>query len=122
MNFPVIFTAADLSTTQRSNWIEIPPQTKTIAIHIGCTATGSPLGTVTLEVSGHGGNGTAGQPYAPAPTSSPAGGAFTAIYDLISTSARYIAVVYTASSGGTGASWTNDSGASGTTPFICCKE
>jgi hypothetical protein len=122
MRLLITFDAVDLSTTQRSHWIEIPPNTKDGAICIGCTATGSPSGDVSIEVSGHGAPGVAGQTYTPGPVSKPSGGAFASVYDGIQTAARYICVLYTRASGGTGAVWTDDSGVVGTTPYIEFKE
>jgi hypothetical protein len=122
MRFQIVFAEADLSTTQRSAWIEIPPTAKKGAVCIGCTATGAPSGEVAIEISGHGMPGVSGQAYSPAPASGPAGGAFRDVYDGIDTAARYLCVVYNASSGGTGAHWTDDSGVDGTKPYIEFKE
>jgi hypothetical protein len=121
MSSRLIVFETDMSATSRSNWIAIPQDCQEMSIALGWPGTDAPTGTLSLEVSGHGKNGTAGEAYPVTVSSSPAGTAGHVILDNIATSCPFICVLYTRSSGGTGAAFTNDSGVAGTQPLITFK-
>ena len=119
---PLEWIANSLAANDVTKWVRLPPQTKKLTIGIGWPATGTPVGTLAIEISNHGKPGVAGAPYPTTITTNPAGTANTLVLDNIETSCTYIRMTYTAGSGGTGASFTDDSGVSGTLPTIETKE
>jgi hypothetical protein len=122
MKQPLEWIGADLSASTRTKWIKRPPGAKKACIGIGWPATGTPVGTLSIEVSDHGKPGVAGAAYPVAITTNPSGTANTLILDLIETAADAIAMVYTRTSGGTGAVFTDSSGVAGTLPQITWME
>jgi hypothetical protein len=122
MQKPLEWIDNSLAANDVTKWVQIPPQTKRICIAMGWPATGTPIGTLEIQVSNHGKVGVAGAAYSPAPSTNPTGGADNIILDNIVTACRYIRMTYTAGSGGTGCIFTSDSGVAGTTPTIDFKE
>jgi hypothetical protein len=123
MKKPLEWKLNSLAASDTTKWVPVPKQCKRICIAMGWPATGSPIGTLAIEVSNHGTEGTSGAAYSPAPSTNPSGAvAANIILDNIVTSACYIRMTYTASSGGTACVFTNDSGVAGTSPTIEFKE
>jgi hypothetical protein len=112
---PLTFTGTDLSVNCRTQWVVKPSWARYAAIGIGWTATGTPVGVLSWEITTNP-DATAGAPTAI--SSGPAGTADQLYVDLIETVGPYLAVSYAAGSGGTGAAWTDDSGTAGTSPTI----
>src|SRR5512147_1753705 len=117
IGFPLEWHNADLSASDYTKWIKVPPQAKYASLGIGWTATGAPEGALTIEASNHGREGTAGATILTL-TTTPSGSANSTLADLVQTSASYLLVRYARTSGGTGATWTDDSGVAGTVPVI----
>ena len=123
MKKPLDWKANSLAANDVTKWVPVPPQCKRICIAMGWPATGSPVGTLAIEVSNHGIEGTAGAAYSPAPSVNPSGAvAANIVLDNIVTAAAYIRMTYTNSSGGTACIFTNETGVAGTTPTIEFKE
>ena len=112
---PVVFHAADLSATQASDWIPRPSLAKRGFLGIGWPSTGAPIGALTVEESDSP-LSTSGALLATL-TTTPAGTAASTTLTF-QTTAPYVRVKYTRTSGGTGAAWTNSTGTAGTTPTI----
>ena len=99
--------AGDMSASFRSAWIWIATNPKPISLEVSWPATGGPHGAFTLETC----NNPADTSGAPLPATAlaawtsaqPSGSAGSAFVDNISTAGSYVALVYTQSSGGTGA-------------------
>lgn len=125
MKKPIPFLG-DPSATTASAWMQIPPQTKRIAIGVGTTTTGTPAGQHSIEVSNHGQAGVAGtailNAQGTAPTITATNGAVKQLIDNLVTAAQFIRTVYTRTSGGTGSVFTDDSGVAGSVPIITFKE
>lgn len=111
----VTFHAADLSATQASDWIPRPSKDTKGCLGIGWPATDSPTGALTIEESDSP-SSTSGALLATL-TTTPAGSAASTLVTF-ATSAAYVRVVYTRTSGGTGAAWTNSTGTAGTIPTL----
>jgi hypothetical protein len=110
---------ADLAADDSTNWIEIPPDARLGCLHIGCTATDTPVGVLKIKVTGNSAQAVAdADDYSDQPTTGPAAAAWQYNGDAIETAARYIALFYDRTSGGTGAVWTDNSAVAGTRPFI----
>jgi hypothetical protein len=120
MRTPIVFKAADISATTRSEWVKLPPGAKSIAIGIGWPGTDAPTGTLAIEVSTHGTSGVAGAAYPVVIGTQPAGVAGALFLDKIETAAEFLAVTYTVVSGGTGAVFTDEAG--GNLPALVIKE
>lgn len=121
-----VTVATDLSAACATKWIPTRGA-KRGALGIGCTATGSPAGGVTLQVCNHGRNASSGATYCknavdPTVLFQPAGSAAATIVDGLASESDYYRVVYTPTSGGTGAVFTDDSGETGTSPVLTLKE
>lgn len=99
----------DMSANRRSQWVDLRG-CHNGALEIAWPATGTPVGTIAIEVSNHGAYGVAGVVYSPAIAKQPAGTADGTLFDGIFTTAKFICVTYTVTSGGTGASFTDLSG------------
>lgn len=121
MRIPLVFKG-DMSASTRTYWAELPAGMKRVAIGIGWPATGTPVGTLSIELATHKNESVTGAVYTPAPSLHPTGGAANLLIDNIVTAARSIAVVYTRTSGGTGASFTDETGVAGTKPTLIVRE
>jgi hypothetical protein len=84
------------------------------SIEMALPSTGSPIGVVTVEVCSHGVPGTAGVAIPSANlsglTQPSTGAAWSCFVDGVESSAAFFAIVYTLTSGGAGANFTNASG------------
>lgn len=120
--------AADLSASTRSNWVPIPRGAKRLAIDFGWTATGTPVGVFSVEVTNNPGAasgftlGAEGAAYTVTFGTQPAGTTAGMILDNLTTACDYIALVYTATSGGTGAVVTDSTHTAGTLPTLVIKD
>jgi hypothetical protein len=119
---PLEWIGNTLGASDVTKWVRLPPQTKKLTIGIGWPNTDTPIGTLAIEISNHGKPNVSGAPYPTVITINPAGTANTVILDKIETSATYIRMTYTRSSGGAGAVFTDDTGVAGTLPNIETKE
>jgi hypothetical protein len=122
MILPLVFKAADLSASTRSEWVRLPSAFKRACIGIGWTDVDSPTGTLSIEVSVDGVPGTAGAAYPITISTNPAGTSAAVVLDGIVTSAPYIAVVYTVTSGGTDDTFIGDQLVAGSLPTISITE
>src|SRR5512136_2272915 len=95
----------DMSANRRTVWIPMLGCRRG-CLEIAWPATGTPVGVIAVEVSNHGQYGVAGTVYTPAIATQPAGTANSVVFEF-ETGAAFIAVTYTAGSGGTGASFTD---------------
>ena len=120
MKLPLKFRGADMSASTRTDWVKLPAQAKRCAIDLGWPATGTPIGTLSIELSNDS-NAATGAAYPIAIATNPTGGAGSILLDNIQTSARFLAVVYAVTSGGVGAAFTGMGGA-GTAPTVEIKE
>ena len=129
MNPPVFHTqninmGGDASASRRSAWIPLEGF-RNFALEIALPSTGSPIGVISVEVCNHGVSGQAGAELPSAAltglTQPSTGGAWACFVDNLQTSAGFVALVYTRTSGGTGAAFTDSTGtASG--PILVLKE
>jgi hypothetical protein len=123
MRLPLKWVTGLLTGNDATAWQQLPPQSKRITIGIGWTAASdAPTGALSIEVSNHGKSGVAGSVYPMTITTGPAGSAGSTVLDKIETSAAYVRLVYTRTSGGTGCVWTDDSGTAGTDTILVVKE
>jgi hypothetical protein len=113
--------ANSLAGNDETYWMRIPPKCTTMCIGVGWTATGAPIGELSIEVSNHGDDSMAGSVYPVTITTNPAGSAGSVMLDGITTSAEYIKMRYTRSSAGTGAVFTDETQVAGTFPTIIFK-
>ena len=126
MRLSIPFLATDLSATCYTAWAPIPPQAKKFAIGVGTTATGSPVGQISIQVATH--KNPAVDGVAPlnaqggAITVAATNGAGKQLIDNIATGADAIRMKYTVTSGGVGAVFTDDSGVAGSAPSLVFKE
>ena len=107
-----ISMGGDASASRRSAWIPIR-STRNLSIEMTLPATGSPVGVISIEISNSGVPGQAGRPLDSiylAGLTQPSGGAWSCFLDNIQTTALYLAIVYTRTSGGVGANFTDGSG------------
>lgn len=120
--------AADLSASTRSNWVPVPRGAKRLALDFGWTATGTPVGTFSVEVTNNKDAasgvvlGSQGVGYTVTFGTQPAGSAGGMILDNLTTACDYIALVYTRTSGGTGATVTDSASTVGTLPTMVIKD
>jgi hypothetical protein len=120
-----ITVATDLSAACATKWIALKGASRG-SLAIGCTATGAPVGAVTLQVCGDSA-ATVGATYCidgvtPTTFFAPNGAAASTFVDGIETNADNVRVVYTPASGGTGAVFTSDAGTAGSSPMLTLKE
>lgn len=110
--------AADLSVSQHTQWVAWQKGATSAAVYLGNTATGTPVGTRAIHVSGHGDSTVT--TYSVYDGASPGAVSGAAMDDIIilSTPVRYIRLVYAATSGGTGAVHTDDSRRAGYPAYI----
>jgi len=101
---------ADMAASFRSAPIYVGPGSKHISLEVSWPATGTPRGAFTLEAANSSADATGAAFPATAASAwtgqQPAGSAGSAFLDNIETAALYVFVVYTATSGGTGATAT----------------
>jgi hypothetical protein len=123
MRLPLEWVGNSLAADDVTKWVRLPDACKKIAIGIGWPATGTPVGTLSIQVSNHGKAGVAGAAYPITIATQPTGAtAKTVVLDNIETGAKFVRMVYTRGSGGTGCIFVDDSGVAGTTPSIDVKE
>ena len=103
----------DASANRRSAWISLSGW-RHVSIEMVLPSTGSPIGVVSVEVCNHGVAGTVGVALPsgslPGITQPSTGAAWSCFVDGIETDAAYFAIVYTRTSGGTGANFTDGAG------------
>ena len=109
-----ISMGGDASASRRSDWIATGGR-RHICLEIALPSTGTPIGVVSVEVCNHGVAGTSGAAIPSGNLSGltqPTGAAYSCLIDNIETTAAYVALVYTRTSGGAGAGFTDASGSS----------
>ena len=121
MQQQIVFSG-DMSSTLRSKWIRRPSAARAFSLGIGWPATGTPTGTLAVEISDHGVNGVAGTPVTLTIPAQPAGSAGGWVIDNIPCTAAYIAVTYTRTSGGAGANLMDSQRNANSKPSICFGE
>jgi hypothetical protein len=119
---PLEWVGNSLAATDYTEWVQIPRGTKKMSIGIGWPSTGTPVGVLAVVVCNHGRNGVAGASYPITISTQPAGTAATLFLDNIDTAAGYIGMTYTATTGGTGAVFTDETGVAGTVPKLVFHE
>ena len=115
---PFVFANSDLSASDKTAWIPVPRWAKMACISIGCTSTGAPIGVLSVRISNSNTQSVASAETYITPVSQPTGATWQLVLDEIETGAAFIALNYACTSGGTGAHWTDDTGANGTSPTI----
>lgn len=112
MRVPLTFSTADLSASCVSQWVARKSDTCSASIGIGWPATGTPVGTLTIEGSDTS-TGATGVTIA-TPATTPTGGAAGTIIEIGPIAVAFVRVKYTRTSGGTGATFLNASQTAGT--------
>jgi hypothetical protein len=113
--------ATDLSATCSTK--RIPTRgCRRASLGIGWTETGSPVGVISIQECNHNTDGAEPTPYPVEIATQPAGTAGALFLPGLKFDGDYVVVTYTRTSGGTGATFTDDSGAAGTSPILILKE
>lgn len=103
----------DASVSRRSAWLPMGG-CRHFSAEMALPSTGSPIGVVSIEVCNHGVEGVAGAALSSDKlvglTQPSTGTAWSCFVDGVETDAAFVALVYTRTSGGAGAAFTDASG------------
>lgn len=112
------FQGADLSADDVTLWVPVPPWARMACLSVGCTATGTPVGVLRVKQSNSSAADVVGANTISTPVNQPTGVAYSLDLDEIETGAKFLALYWDVTSGGTGAAWTDATSVAGTLPSI----